>query len=144
MMPRFFSYTGAFDGLEQHTTAEAARGAVQHAIDGIDEGWDPEDTQTWCWGEVREIVVVTVVHTHGPECMDEEDGCPEGYGHPEEGQDESDVTLVSVPDPEAADHLNERMCLELELAQAQAELADLRARVAELEAKSKTDRQGVE
>lgn len=92
-MKRFFSYTGSWASFDRHDTAEAAKAAVEEAIGENDDGL-PDEAESWCWGEVRDAVKVTTLHTHGPECMGE-DGCPEGF--PFEDSDECvDVELVAV------------------------------------------------
>jgi type II secretory pathway pseudopilin PulG len=82
---QWFSYSED-DGFRRHASAEEAKAAAQAALDGaVDasgDGW-PEDTDSICWGEVREAAVETIVHKHGPDCRplaeDEGWGCTEGH-----------------------------------------------------------------
>jgi hypothetical protein len=82
---RWFSYSED-DGFRRHVSAEEAKEAAQAALDGAGDvsgdGW-PEDTDSICWGEVREGAVEEVIHKHGPDCRplaeDEGWGCTEGH-----------------------------------------------------------------
>ena len=105
-MRRYFGYMGAIVGLERYETAEEAREAVQAAGNAKDGGWESEPIEGWCWGEVREVMVDT--------------DTPEGPLY----------SLVTVPNPEVNEHLNARVYLEIELAEARGEVERLQAELA--------------
>ena len=69
-MKRFFSHDPGDCGIKFHDTAEEARDAAEAALDAYrdeaPDGWD-ENTDSVCWGEVREQVQETFRRLYDPE-----------------------------------------------------------------------------